>query len=131
MIVVDASLLSAFILGEPGWENLAKYLKHCYSVNLIVAETSNAIWKHYKRNMITFNSAVKKFKVLKKMINVNVILVNEDTLIEEAFNLSVNKDITVYDSLYLALSLEKKAPLATLDEKQRKVAKELSLKVLP
>ena len=131
MIVVDASLLSAFILGEPEWENLAKYLKHCYSVNLIVAETSNAIWKHYKRNMITFNSAVKKFKVLKKMINVNVILVNEDTLIEEAFNLSVNKDITVYDSLYLALSLEKKAPLATLDEKQRKVAKELSLKVLP
>ncbi|HDH06753.1 MAG TPA: PIN domain-containing protein, partial [Thermoproteales archaeon] len=75
--------------------------------------------------------AVKKFKVLKKMINVNVILVNEDTFIEEAFNISVNKDITVYDSLYLALSLEKKAPLATLDEKQRKVAKELSLKVLP
>jgi len=131
VIVVDASLLSAFILGEPEWENLAKYLKHCYSVNLIVAETSNAIWKHYKRNMITFNSAVKKFKVLKKMINVNVILVNGDTLIEEAFNISVNKDITVYDSLYLALSLEKKAPLATLDEKQRKVAKELNLKVLP
>ncbi len=131
MIVVDASLLSAFILGEPGWEKLAKYLKHCCSVNLIVAETSNAIWKHYKKNVITFNSAVKKFEVLKKMINVNITLVNEEPLIDKAFSISINRDITIYDSLYIALSLEKKMPLATLDEKQRKVAKELNLKALP
>ena len=45
MIVVDASLLAAFVLGEPGWERLASYVRGSCSVDHVVKEVANAIWK--------------------------------------------------------------------------------------
>jgi len=45
VIVVDASVLSAFILKEPIWRRLTPYLTNAVSIDLVIKEVSNAIWK--------------------------------------------------------------------------------------
>ncbi len=131
MIVVDASALSAFILKEPGWEALSKYLTYSTSVDHVVKEVSNAIWKAYKvRNLIGKDIAIKLYKILKSMINTNVILEPEEVFMDKAFEIALETGLTVYDSLYVALALERKLPLLTLDERQGKVAKEMGIEVV-
>lgn len=131
MIAVDASALSAFILKEPGWEGLSKYLTHSTSVDLVVKEASNAIWKAYKvKGLIEKEVAIKLYNILKSMININVILEPEMAFMDKAFEIALERGLTVYDSLYVALALERDLPLLTLDEKQGKVAKELGVEVV-
>lgn len=48
MIVIDASVLAAFILKEPGWEKLSTYVKNCTPVNHILKEVSSTILKAVK-----------------------------------------------------------------------------------
>ena len=48
MIAVDASVIVAFVLEEPGWENYIDILEYCFTVDHAVKEVLNAIWKSYR-----------------------------------------------------------------------------------
>jgi predicted nucleic acid-binding protein len=61
----------------------------------------------------------------------NLILEPEEKYIDKALNIALEAGITLYDSLYIALALDMKAPLLTLDRKQREIALKLGVKVLP
>lgn len=132
MIVVDASALAAFIRKEPGWERLADYLKDSISVDLAVKEASNAVWKDYAlRKLIKYDMALALFKVLNRLVGVNVILEPEEKYIGEAFRIALERNITVYDALYIALAKSRKLPLLTLDLEQRKTAEAVGVKTIP
>jgi predicted nucleic acid-binding protein len=45
VIVIDASVLASFLRKEPGWEKLVNYIKNGISVDLIVKEVNNILWK--------------------------------------------------------------------------------------
>ena len=45
--------------------------------------------------------------------------------------LSLENSITVYDALYIALTLKKKALLTSLDKRQRAIALKLGIEILP
>jgi predicted nucleic acid-binding protein len=64
------------------------------------------------------------------MVNVNILLFDEVYLLDEAFKISLGHDITVYDALYIALSLKLRKPFATLDLRQRRVAEALGLNLV-
>ncbi|MCD6444529.1 twitching motility protein PilT, partial [Candidatus Bathyarchaeota archaeon] len=65
MIVVDSSVLAAFIRKEPGWERLVDYVKNSVSMDLAVKEVSNAIWKDYAvRKLIDYETALALFKIM-------------------------------------------------------------------
>ncbi|ALL00343.1 hypothetical protein Pyrde_0293 [Pyrodictium delaneyi] len=131
MIAVDASALSAFILKEPGWKKLALYLVNAVSVDHIIKEVTNAIWKACAvKKIISETDAVKLYKILDSMINVNIVIEPEEKYVEKALRIALGHRITVYDALYLALAREKNLPLLTLDEKQSSVAKELGIEVI-
>jgi predicted nucleic acid-binding protein len=51
-----------------------------------------------------------------------VIIENEMDYIDEAFEISIRRNITVYDSLYIALANKKKLGLLTADEMQAQAA---------
>ena len=68
MIVVDASVLASVILCEPGWEELLDYIKHCYSVDHIIKEVSNTIWKYCTRKILSLEDARRKYRVLKRLV---------------------------------------------------------------
>ena len=129
--MVDASVLASVILCEPGYEELLDYIKHCYSVDQAVKEVSNAVWKYYVRKLISLDDARRKYEVLRRLVGVNIKLIDEGEVIDDAFKISLENNITVYDALYIALALRRKAPLASLDKKQRAIALKLGMEVLP
>ena len=131
MIVVDSSVLAAFIRKEPGWERLVDYVKNSVSMDLAVKEVLNAIWKDYAvRRLIDYDTALALFKIMSLLVGVNVVLEPEEKYIEEAFKIALKTDITVYDALYIALAKSKNLPLLTLDVKQRKTAEATGVKTI-
>ena len=132
MIVVDASALSAFILREEGWEELARYMVRSLSVDHVVKEVANTIWKaSCVRKVLTVNEALKAFKILLMMVRKNLVLHSELKYLSMAMNISLKHSITIYDSLYIAQAIMENTSLLTLDEKQRRVAKALGVNTLP
>ncbi|MHA1590061.1 MAG: type II toxin-antitoxin system VapC family toxin [Candidatus Njordarchaeales archaeon] len=117
-MVIDASALAKYILKEPNWREIEKYLINAMSVDHVVKEVSNAIWKAYIRGFITIKDVEKKLHALMKLIGINIVLVNELELLEKAVEIAIKERIPVYDSLYIALAERERKPLITSDKKQ-------------
>ncbi len=132
MIVVDASILVAFFLRESGWRSLAKYLTRTISLDMAVKEFYNAVWKAVLvRKSLSVDEASRVIELFRKYLSGNMVLENELDYIDQGFQIALKEGITVYDALYISLALEKNAPLASLDNKQRRVAERLGVQVLP
>ncbi len=130
MIAIDASSLAKYVLREENWRDVRNHLlNEPYSLNLALAEVSNAIWKHivlYGR--ISREQANKMFKALEKLSNVITFELLEKYL-ENAVKIAMDNNITVYDALYIAQA-KKIGKLLTSDEGQRKIAEELGISVI-
>jgi predicted nucleic acid-binding protein len=123
VIVIDTSVVVKFILKEEDWNKIADFLKAgTISVDLVIKETVNAIWKRVMRKEISLEEAKDMFEAMKEILNKAVIIENEMDYIDEAFEISIRRNITVYDSLYIALAKKKKLELLTADEIQAQVA---------
>jgi predicted nucleic acid-binding protein len=132
VIVVDASAVIAFFLREEGWEALVPYMKQTMSVDHVIKEFYNAVWKAtYLMKTLDRESAHNVIKLFNTYLKKNVVLVPEAKHIDEALNIALEKGVPIYDALYIALAISEKAPLLTLDEKQRSTALELGIRVLP
>ncbi len=132
MIAVDASALIAFFLREEGWERLSKYLVRTISVDLVVKEFYNAVWKAvHLQKRISVDEAREVIRLFKVYTEKNMVLKKEDEYVDKAFEVALASGITVYDALYIALAVEEDIPLLTLDEKQRDAAKRYNVAVLP
>lgn len=130
MIAVDASLIGAFILKEEGWESYAEVLGSSLTVDHALKEVSNAIWKAHIREHIGLEDVGIKFEALKRLASKNLTIVPEEALLDRAMEIALSHRISIYDSLYLALSLYKSANLASLDETQISVATRLGIRVV-
>jgi len=131
VIVVDASALTAFILREDGWRDIAEYLVRAVSIDHLLKEVSNAIWKAYYSEYIGFDDALKAYNILKSMIGRNITLYPEIEYIDDALKIALENRLTVYDSLYIVLARSMGGTLLTLDDEQAKVATKLGIKVHP
>ncbi|MCC6013759.1 MAG: type II toxin-antitoxin system VapC family toxin [Candidatus Verstraetearchaeota archaeon] len=132
MIVVDASAVIAFFLKEKCWESLKPYMKETISIDHIIKEFYNAVWKAtYLLKILDHKSAYNVIKLFNIYLEKNIIIEPETKYIDKAFNIALEKGISIYDALYIALAISKNMSLLTLDEKQKNVALELGAKVLP
>jgi len=129
--VVDASALAAFILREEGWKRLARFMTLTMSVDHIVKEFYNTVWKAvYVKKILSQEDAIKIINIFKRYCEKNMILEPENKYIDEALDIALRHGITVYDSLYLALAQHNNKPLLTLDTKQKNAAKRLGIEVI-
>ncbi len=132
MIVIDASALAAIVLREPTWRELVRYLRRAVSVDYVVKEVANAIWRAtYVRKILSIDDARYTLSILYKLVNTNIELYPELDLVPQAMEIAFSKGIALYDALYIALAIDRRIPLLSLDEKQRRVARELGSEVLP
>ncbi|MBS7612226.1 type II toxin-antitoxin system VapC family toxin [Candidatus Bathyarchaeota archaeon] len=130
MIVVDASALAAFIMMEESSRKIVDYLKEGISVDHIIKEVGNTIWKAYIRGYVTAEDAVKRFEILMETVGNVIELVSEVDLIREAMKIAMENNITLYDALYVALALKMRIPLLTMDKGQAETAKKYGLNVI-
>ncbi len=123
MIVIDASTLAKFILKEEGWEEVAEHLKAgTLSVNLVVKEVANAVWKRFRQGAASREESEIMLNALKEIQERAVKVEGELTYLDGAAEIAFNRDITIYDSLYIAMAKEKGLKLLTADETQASVA---------
>jgi len=127
--VVDASVVAAMILREEGWERLLKHLKGATTLNQAFKEASNAIWKAFRRGHLSRDEAVRAFDLLKSVMEALDVR-SEAEYLDDAFGISLETGLTVYDSLYLALASSERKQLLTLDEDQRRAAEKLNVPVM-
>ena len=123
MIVIDASILTKFILKERGWEKVLPYLRDgTVSVDLVVKETVNAIWRRCRQEKISIKEAKIMLTALKEVTGKAVKIDDENRYLDEAIRIAFRRKLTIYDSLYIALAKEKKLKLLTADLTQAKAA---------
>jgi predicted nucleic acid-binding protein len=112
VIVVDASAVIAFFLREEEWENLKPYMKRGFSVDHVVKEFYNGVWKAmYLLKTLDYESMQKVLELFNSYIENNLILEPGEKYIDKALNIALEASMTIYDSLYIALALDKKTPL--------------------
>jgi len=132
VIVIDASALVKYVLHEEDWEAIGTYLRErrpLYSVDHVLKEAGNAVWKHsYLKGIITREEAIKLYQALLRLIEAGVIVLEpEASYTQAALRIALQQGITFYDSLYLAQA-QKHGELLTSDERQAEAAAKLKIK---
>ncbi len=130
MIAIDSSALAAFILKEPGWEGLARHISRSLSLDLAFIEVSNAIWKLYMRKAVDRDTALKLYRTLRLLEEINIKIEPARMYMDEALEIALDTGLTIYDALYIALARSKNLPLLTLDAMQRKAAETMGVRVI-
>ena len=123
MTVIDASALAKLVLKEDGWKKVTEHLKAgTLSVDHIINEVANAIWKRFKQGTVPLEKAKIMLKTLKLLQKKTIKIEGELTYMDVATEIAFSQDITIYDSLYIAMAKEKGLKLLTTDEIQAKIA---------
>ena len=135
VIVIDTSAFANMILKEKNWREIADILlsgSNVCSLDMMVTETANVIWKHVNRyKRLSIEQGWKLMEAVQEAINAGGILIEGNGVyLNSALEIAFQHDITVYDALFIAQAKEKGATLLTSDKKQREVAENIGIEVL-
>lgn len=95
-------------------ENLLDENHELNAPDLILPEFGAIIWKKVRRNEMTSR---KGRQIIEAFLNVPVSKYSATNLLDPAYEIAIQTDQTVYDSIYLALAIAADCELATADEK--------------
>jgi len=119
-LVIDASVAVKWFVVEP-YSNAARRVLDTYqgtasfhAPDILPTELANTIWKKQLFQGLTEADAKD---ILAAFRRVQIALVPAMALLDDAYNLAITHRRSVYDALYLALSLREKCPLVAADEK--------------
>ncbi len=116
-VVVDASVAAKWFLPEIHSDAAARLLDPAivlYAPDLIVPEFGNILWKKVRRAEIT---PVEAGEILRAFGALPLELRPSSALLTPAFELAVELDRSVYDSLYLAVAVAEECAMVTADAK--------------
>lgn len=118
-VVLDSSVISAIFFREEVSERAESVAENydLITVDLAFAEVANVAWKR----VVFFNEskevALKALKICADFISGACEVIGVEELMEDALEIAIVHQITVYDSLYIAASEREKVPLLTADGK--------------
>jgi predicted nucleic acid-binding protein len=120
-IVVDSSVVIKWFMPEPysmeARRILDAYQRDRFSLlvpDLLYAEVGNIVWKKHRFQDLAAADAqdiIDNFRMLTFLITPTA------DLLDAAYRIAVDHQRTVYDALYVALSVEEKCQFVTADEK--------------
>ena len=131
--VLDSNILVKLVVTEPGSEQarttVTRFLERGYSlytVDLALVESLNSLWKHAKihEDLETEDakSAAQDLNEIYDKLNVLTTL----ELSEQALDIALTKNITVYDSLFIIAARKLKATLYTADQKLHNISENIA-----
>lgn len=116
-VVVDASVAVKWFLPEIHSEAAGRVLKSRQKLlapDLIWAEVGNTLWKKSLRKEITIEESRG---ILKDFLRFPLQIYGSKTLLDTAWSLAIQCNVSIYDSLYLALAIGSGCSLITADRK--------------
>jgi predicted nucleic acid-binding protein len=131
--VIDASALVAFCLNEDGLdrERLNRHFREgVISLDLIRVEAANAILISKRRGVTRDGAARLALSSMLELSTSNIRMIpQDDESISEAFEMSDDTFLAIYDLLYLSLAKRMNASLLSKDDAQIKAAKKLGIRI--
>ncbi len=130
--IIDSSALVAFCLNEDGLnkERMKElFLSGTLSIELIEAESANAILVLKRRGLVDQRTAKAAIESLIELSNYNIKMMPQNELVSEAFETADSYKASVYDLLYVLLARRTSGSLASKDEKQKEIARKLNIKI--
>jgi predicted nucleic acid-binding protein len=124
--VLDSSVIAAiFFLEEASPRALAR-ADECdpVTLDLAVPEVGNVAWKRVLFSGEDKGAALDALRDCREFIRETCTLLESADLLEEAFEIAVQDNISFYDSLFLAAAEKEGMPLLTLDKKLYERVKE-------
>jgi predicted nucleic acid-binding protein len=125
--VIDASVAVKWYIPEPFSEQAVYYLEllkagqaKLLAPELIVAEMGNVLWKKEVSGELSRGEVQLIGETLANSFPAE--LTGNQLLLPAALELALDLKLTLYDSLYLALAIVKKAQLVTADKKLARLA---------
>lgn len=120
-LVIDSSVVIKWFLPEP-LSTEADVILQAYKASkvtllapdLINAEIANILWKRHTLFGLALSDAERIFADFQ---TINITITPISTLAKSAFGIATKTRRTVYDSLYIALSVREQCQFVTADEK--------------
>ena len=119
--VIDAGVAVKWFIPEPDSDKARKLLDRydqgsdeLIAPDLLIPEAANVFWKRASRGDITAQDADDN---LSDLLALNVTLTPSSLVVQNALTLARTHNRTVYDCLYLALSLDQSCDFITTDER--------------
>jgi predicted nucleic acid-binding protein len=129
--VIDASALVAFVLREDRWESIEEVLRETpSSVELLPLEAANAVLIARRRKRIDPPEAVQALRTIRALSGVSVDLAPHAPLLEGAWEIAREQEVTLYDAVYVALADRERTSLASRDQAQLTAARNVGVRVL-
>jgi predicted nucleic acid-binding protein len=128
-IVVDASIACFWFANEADRLGAARLLETesaLVSPDLMAAEVTNAWWKKARRREMSLADVEQ---AVTNLLALGIEWVASAQLIRPAARLALEVDHSVYDCLYLGLAASRSARLATADERLRRVAERVGVRI--
>jgi len=120
-IVVDSSVVIKWFVTEPLSADARRILDGYQSgtltllaPDLLNAEVGNIVWKKHRFQGLAKTDAEQIVDVFRELA---IAFTPTAELLEEAFRLAVEHERTVYDALYVALSVREECPFVSADER--------------
>jgi predicted nucleic acid-binding protein len=121
LIVFDSSVAIKWFVVEPYTAQarliLGEYQKGTLTFaapDLVNAEFGNIVWKKQTFQGLAASDAQQIINAFRRL---SFIFTSSEVLLDDAYRLAVAHQRTVYDMLYVALSVQEKCPFVTADEK--------------
>lgn len=115
VLVVDASVAVKWFLPETHAEAARRVLggrRQLLAPDLIWAEIGNVLWKKCRRVEVAGDEARR---ILDDFRQFPIRITSAKPLLDPAWDIAVRFDLSVYDSLYVALAVSRDCPLITAD----------------
>lgn len=119
--VIDASVSIKQFIPDPLSDKVKQLFSYLdqpetafFVPDLFYIESTNIIWKYVRATPYEATEAVRDLERLKSL---SLQVVSTVDLMEEAFQIALNQNISAYDAAYVTLSSRVNAPLLTQDRK--------------
>ena len=132
--VIDASAVIRLFIPDgrvpDGLENFLRKAEQGAGValapELIVAEAANVLLKKHRRGELT---ELEIREILSVLMNLPIRLISHKPIIDSALDIAMQFQLTVYDSIYLAIARTQNACIFSADDQINNAARSLSLPI--
>jgi predicted nucleic acid-binding protein len=128
-VVVDASMAAVWFTNEPDLRGAARLLETesmLLAPDLMAVEATNAWWKRIRRREMDLAEVEQ---AVTHLMALQIVWVAAATLLRPAARLAAELGHPVYDCVYLALAVSQSAALATADNRLRKGAERVGVRL--
>ncbi|QUH22605.1 type II toxin-antitoxin system VapC family toxin [Methanobacterium alkalithermotolerans] len=127
--VLDSSIIAAVFFQEKSSSKAEQIVSssELITLDLAMAEVSNVAWKRIKIFQDDPEIIYEALKNSVEFIKTACQVIRTEELIEDSFSIALNKNVTIYDALFLAASQKINVPLLTLDKRLAKTSQEVEL----